>query len=412
MSFYGKNNRNYYALMIEGTLFFTGLAFLDTNSVIPIFIHTFTHSLQLAGLASTAGSASSLLAQLFIGPYVRKIKNMPAFISTIMFLFRPLPLLMLPILMFITNPYIVAWAFLAIYALLWASDGLIVVPWLDVFSRTIPDDQRGKLLGNQQLLGGIGSLIAGFIIKITLQNAKLSATRKYSVLFGISGILLLLSALAMTFVKDAPRKDNHKSSNILEYYRTLPELLNKNKAYRHMLATQIVGSFAGMTLPFLILFGQNTFALSPNQVSTLIYIQIIGSLIGGLFWGNISHRLGNKYIILTSQVINLVLPSLALTSLGLNKFLSPLFILVPICILGGINKGAWMGYTNYTIDITDEEDRPAYFVLTSLITFPATFLPYLAGAIADTWGFVPLFIISMIAAVFSTYFALTLKNTK
>jgi hypothetical protein len=23
-----------------------------------------------------------------------------------------------------------------------------------------------------------------------------------------------------------------------------------------------------------------------------------------------------------------------------------------MCVLGGINKGAWMGYTNYTIDIT------------------------------------------------------------
>ncbi|MDI3310404.1 MAG: MFS transporter, partial [Thermoanaerobacterium sp.] len=218
MPFNSGSNRNYYALMIEGTLFFTGLAFLDTNSVIPVFIHTFTQSLQLAGLASTMGSASSLLAQLFIGPYVHRIKNMPAFISTIMFLFRPLPLLMLPILMFFSNPYLVVWAFLLIYALLWASDGLIVVPWLDLFSRTIPDNQRGKLLGNQQLLGGIGGLIAGFIIKITLENAQLPTAQKYSILFGLSGVLLLLSAVAMTFVRDTPR-NSQKSANMLEYYR-------------------------------------------------------------------------------------------------------------------------------------------------------------------------------------------------
>ncbi|MCM8900963.1 MFS transporter [Caldicoprobacter algeriensis] len=410
MPFKNRNNRNYYALMIEGTLFFTGLAFLDTNSVVPVFIHTFTQSLQLAGLASTMGSASSLLAQLFMGPYIHRIKNLPAFISTIMFLFRPLPLLMVPILMFAVNPYIVVWAFLCIYALLWASDGLIVVPWLDVFGRTIPDNQRGKLLGNQQLFGGIGSLAAGFIIKITLENALLSSAQKYSILFGLSGILLLSSAVAMTFVKDSPRENSHKRINILEYYSTLPGYLNKNKAYRHMLATQLIGSLAGMILPFIILFGQNTFALSPNQVSTLIYIQIIGSLIGGLFWGNISHRLGNKYIILISQIINFTLPSLALISLGLHKFIPPLFFLVPMCVLGGINKGAWMGYTNYTIDITDEENRPVYFVLTSLITFPTTFLPYIAGIIADAWGFIPLFIIGMAAASIAINLALALKT--
>lgn len=404
-----RNSRNYYALIMEGAFFLTGLAFLDTNSVIPVFIHTFTQSLQLAGLASTMWSASSLLAQLITGPYIYRIKNLPAFISTIMFIFRPLPLLMVLILMLPANPYTVVSAFFLMYALLAASDGTIMVPWLDVFSRTIPDNQRGRLMGNQQLFAGIGSLIAGFIIKITLENSALSSTQKYSILFGLAGILLLLSSVAMIFVKDSPRKNSGKRVNIVQYYRKLPEYLSNNKAYSRMLITQLIGSLAAMIVPFIILFGKNTFALSPNQVSTLIYIQIIGSLIGGVFWGNISHRLGNKYIILISQSINFAIPALALISLWLNRFIPPLFFLALMCLLGGTNKGAWIGYTNYTIDVTDEESRPVYFVLTSLMTFPTTFLPYAAGLLADTRGFIPLFIISMLAAFIAINLALTLK---
>jgi hypothetical protein len=51
-----------------------------------------------------------------------------------------------------------------------------------------------------------------------------------------------------------------------------------------------------------------------------------------------------------------------------------------------------------------------YFVLTSLITFPTTFLPYLAGIIADAWGFIPLFIIGMAAASIAINLALALKT--
>ena len=69
-----------------------------------------------------------------------------------------------------------------------------------------------------------------------------------------------------------------------------------------------------------------------------------------------------------------------------------------------------MGYTNYTIDVVDEENRPAYFVLTSLITFPTTFLSYLAGVMADTLGFIPLFIISLGTSVIATGLALTLES--
>jgi MFS family permease len=345
-----------------------------------------------------------------IGPYIHKIKNLPAFISTIMFIFRPLFLIMVLILSLELSSDIIVWIFLFIYALLWASDGLVVVPWMDLLGRLVPGKRRGRLLGNQQLFGGIGSLIAGYIVKITLDNARLAETVKYSILFSLAGIVLLSSAVAMLFVKDSNKRSARPPVNILEYYRKLPGYLKINKAYSRMLTVQLIGSFAGAVIPFIVLFGKNTFDLSPSQVSTIIYLQIIGSLIGGLFWGNISQRMGNRYVILISRIISFIIPLLGLVSLGIYRIASPMLVLVPMCILAGINKGAWMGYTNYTIDVVDEENRPSYFVLTSLITFPTTFLPYLAGIMADTFGFVPLFIINIITSIAATGLALTLKS--
>ncbi|NLX70544.1 MAG: MFS transporter [Clostridiales bacterium] len=402
--------RNFYALLLEGTLFITGLAFLDADTVVSVFIHTFTGSLKLSGLASTLRTASSIIAQLLLGPYIRRIKNMPAFMSTIMFLFRPLCLIMVPILALKLDPNTTVWIFLFIYTLLWASDGLVVVPWTDLLGRLIPGKKRGRLLGNQQVLGGIGSLIAGYIVKTTLDNARLSEPEKYSMLFSLAGIVLLFSSVAMLFVKDTNTNTSRPPANMLEYYRKLPGYLKINKDYSRMLAVQLIGSFSAAVIPFIVLFGKGTFGLSPAQVSTMIYIQIIGSLIGGFFWGSVSQHMGNRYVILVSMIISCIIPSLGLISLGIHRTVSPLVVLVPMCLLAGINKGSWMGYTNYTIDVVDEENRPAYFVLTSLITFPTTFLAYLVGVMADAFGFVPLFIIHLSTAIIATGLALTLKS--
>ena len=90
--------RNFYALILEGTFFFSGLAFIDVNAVIPVFIYTYTQSLKLAGLATTINLAASVITQILLGPYVKSIRNMPRYMTTIMFIFRPLPLLMIPVL--------------------------------------------------------------------------------------------------------------------------------------------------------------------------------------------------------------------------------------------------------------------------------------------------------------------------
>jgi hypothetical protein len=85
--------RNYYALIAEGSFFFTGLSFLDVNAVIPVFIYTYTRSMKLVGLATTINLAASVISQILIGPYVKSIKNPRAFFIKIMFIYRMLPVL-------------------------------------------------------------------------------------------------------------------------------------------------------------------------------------------------------------------------------------------------------------------------------------------------------------------------------
>jgi len=403
------SKRNFYSLVIEGMFFWIGFAFLDSNSVIPVFIDTYTGSLYLAGLATTIRTASSLLAQLAIGPHIQRIKNMPAFMIRIMLLFRPLPILMIPVLLLSTDLFVPVWVFLIIFSLLWLSDGLVVVPWLDVFGRTIENSKRGKLLGYQQVLGGVGSLLAGLIIKEALEHPTLSDGVRYSIIFGSAGLILLISCIAMSFVRDFPRDVVEEKPNPFAYFAKLPSYFKKNKLYARMVVTQIISGFGWMVLPFVILYNKDTFGLNPSQISTLIYTQIIGTLAGGIFWGSVSHRLGNRFVITISQIISFALSLLVLVSLPLSHLINAFYLSIIMSFLTGLCMGSWLGFVNYTIDVVEENERPIYFVLTSVVTLPLTFLPFVSGLSANVWGFTHLFLVSLSAA--SLAFTISLKLT-
>ena len=264
----------------------------------------------------------------------------------------------------------------------------------------------------QQLFGGIGSLAAGFIIKSVLENTAFSDATRYSIIFSSASILMILSSAAMLLTRDLPRPIESKPAKNRHYYASLPAYLKKNKDFRRVALIRILSSFTSMVAPFLILFGQNIFRLDVSQVSTLIYIQIAGGLLGGVIWSQISSRFGNKFVILTAQVTGLLIPIAALACFLVRDLSLPWYLLWPIILANGTNMGSWVGTFNYLIDIIDEEERTIYLLLSSVITFPLTGLAFLAGILADQTGFVPLFIISIVTACLGIFLARGLKSRR
>ncbi|NJD04066.1 MAG: MFS transporter [Ruminiclostridium sp.] len=404
------SKRNFIFMTVEGSLIFSALAFLDANTVIPIFVYAYTGNLQLAGLASTLKMFFTFLPQLLVGIYAYKIRNVPRFTALVMLFFRSLPLLMIPVLLAGLNPYLTVLIFLVLYCAFYTGEGIISIPWWDVFGRTIPFERRGRLLGYQLLFGGIGGLAAGFIIKITLDNTQLSSAVKYSVLFGCGGFIALLSAISMMSVRDFARKTDCKYETLIGRLRRLPGYLFKNKEFVNINIVQVISFFNGMLVPLLILFCKDTFNLGTSEVSTLIYVQIAGTLAGGILWGNISHYLGNKYAVMISQIIGFGINGMALAFIALKPLGVHFLLLWLIAFMSGLYMGSWLGFLNYIIDVTTEEDRTIYLVINSVITFPFALLYYFAGLAASRLGFLPVFTIASVFAIGAVIMSFTLKS--
>lgn len=404
------HKRNYLSMIIEGSFYNTGMAFIDVNAVIPVFIFAYTNSVLLAGLATTLYYSVSFIIQFLSGPYVKEIKNMPVYICYITLFSRPLPFLMIPILFSRLNPWQVVGAFFFLYTLFCSAKGLIVLPWYDIFSRTINPAKRGILQGYQQLFGGIGALIAGFIVKKLLEDPDINNPQRYAAIFFLAGFVLTVSSFAMMTIRDLPRERKTQKLDYSTYYRRLPQYLRQHKTFQTLMIVRILASIANMIAPFMIIFSQTEFQLSVVSISNLVYIQIIGGLLGGVIWGKISSRYGNHQLIMYSQILGLIIPLLAMTLRLINGQDLPVFVIGTMVFANGINMNGWIGFINYTIDIVSEADRTVYLLLNNIVIFPFSFLAFFAGITAQYIGYMPVFLVSTLAAATAVFYAKKLQQ--
>lgn len=391
---------NYIAMSWDGALLFFGLAFMDANAVIPLFVNKYTHSVKFTGLAISLNMFAAIISQIIIGPHLNKIKNIPRFISRMTLFYRPLPFLLIPVLLSSIQPTIKVAIFFVVYFLFFLFNGINNLPWSDLFGRTIIQENRSRVLGNQQLLGGIGGILAGLLISYLSNLDTINDDVRFSIIFGFSAFFFALSRIAIHYIKDLsqPRTSNSESVSYWQYFSDLPLYIKKDMAFRRVSLVRILSGISGMIVPLIIVFGKVNFALSDRQVSLLVSVQIFGGLAGGLLWRQVGAHIGNKWVIRISAMITLAQSLLAIISLviaGETQIWRIMFILV---IANAINSGSWVGFINYTIDIANEKNRIQYLMIGNFINTPLAILVLLGGFIADSVGFLPVFLIASLTA--------------
>ena len=102
---------------------------------------------------------------------------------------------------------------------------------------------------------------------------------------------------------------------------------------------------------------------------------IIGQIIGGFTWVQITKRWGNTFLMMISHILPILIASLGIISFfvasATGKSCFP-FIAVMV-VMTGMNLSAWLGYAHRVIDTVDPNKRTGYLVLQSLLQFPFTF---------------------------------------
>ncbi len=393
-------DRNANLMILEGTIFWAGLSFLQGDTVVTNFIRLTTGSAALAGFAATTRSLCWLLGQFFLGLFIHKFRSQSRLMGVVGFLSRPLILLMaLMMVLGVTGPA-AAWLFLGLYALFFLTDGMLSLCWLQICTRTLPIARRGEVVSIQQTYAGIAGLGVGWVLK-TLLGGQLSFQTQYAVIFALAGILMLLDAVALSLIRDVPHESAPEQPPVhpIRYIARMLPILKEAPPVRHSLITRMLYTLTLMAAPINLMFGREA-GLSEAQLSILVFMPVAGQILSGALWAQVCRRLSYPVMMRMAQALGVLCAIANIACYFVARAGCPVMVPLSLAmVLVSVNTSAGTGFFQHMVAQVSEEKRSDTIVLSALMMAPLSFSTYLAGAIVERAGYLPVYLAMLTAGM-------------
>ncbi|MGZ4030715.1 MAG: MFS transporter [Tumebacillaceae bacterium] len=407
--------RNFNMLTLDGVLYYTALTFLDATILIPLFLEHLSGSAMLIGLATAIRQFSFVAPQMFIARLMSRIPRLTRFVFWSYLICRFAFLFVIAELLHDPSSHWVLIAFFVGYSMFTLGEGVIQVPWMDLFGRTISPQNHGKLFGVMQTFGAIGAFAGGLVIQYVLARPEqFPYPTNFLVMFSLAFVVLFFSTLSFLYVKEGPRrhipaKDAEKSW--WSIIGNLPRTWRNNRAFRTLMIVQLLVGLHQLAMPFYILYVQKLTGVVESFVGFLVIAQIVGGMFGGVVLGGMSTRLGNQLTVRLTVFLNVCVPVLILLAgrtvqpIGVELLVGGAFFLM------GMIGGGWIGVTNYLMEISNDETRGCYVAYLNTCTAPLAILPVFSGKFVHAFSYETMFVIVLILLLVALYWSWKLPIT-
>jgi MFS family permease len=383
---------NFLVNILDGASFWFGMSFFSSTIILPLFVSHFTDSPLTIGLISFLGWGGVFLPQLFMANAVERAPRKKFFPVTLGFFLERLPILLLaPAVYFlaIRQPILTLIIFFVLYTWQNVGAGVILVGWQDMIAKIIPVEKRGRFFGISNFIGNGAGILGALAVPFVLE--KFTFPLGYVFSFAVAGGMFLLSWVFLSLTREPPVHSSKPPVSQLDYLRSLPEVLRKDRNFRMYLLAQIIFSLSGMATGFLVVYTVKTWNLPDAEASGFMIALQIGLTLAYLFFGFLSDRKGHKLSLEICLLLSALLLILAIIAPSPWWFF-PIFFL-----RGAVNAGTFISGISIVYEFTDAENRPTYIGLANTIPgIVVSVAPLIGGWLAGAINYRAMFILSAI----------------
>lgn len=410
---------NVWAFVLDMAMFTVAMSFISTTTVLPTFIGTLTDSEVIVGLAGGLTSGAWLLPQLAVASAVSRLPRKKPLMVRAAWVSRPfLVLLAIFIALFgRTLPELVLAVTLLTITLFFMIDAMVSIPWFDILARAFPHRIRGRVLGASQVVGAIGGIGAGVVVRYVLSEASPFAyPGNYASLFALAGIAFILGAVALCFIREPdPTVSQEQAPTIRQAIRSLPDMLVRDRAFRWLSIVRVLSGFVAISSTFFVLHATRNLGFAPEDAGLFVSAQVLGSLASGLLMGVIPDRWGPLKHIRTVIAVSAVPPLLALAAGPLSSLggQSVMYLYLLLYFSLGIYTGSLgLPYFNWIFEHAEETRRPLYIGLSNTVTALVMLAPTLGGWIIRVMSYEAAFVASLGVALAALALSTRVPDTR
>lgn len=403
-----ERRRNYRFGVLNGALFQAGEGFIDSTTVIPVFVSRLTSSSALIGLCASLGDVGWFLPQFAVAPWLARFPRL-LWVYRRAATVRALALgvlaaLTLPLAR--SHPGALLGVFLLCYGVYAFGAGIAAIPFVEVVSKTIPRERLGAYWSQRLFWGGLLAAGAGLIVR---EVSRFEDPRiGYAILFSLAMVLVSIGYALFSAIREPAGPTGEAGGTPLGHLREGWDLLRRDPPFRRLFLARTSLSLWLTASPFMVLFAVRDLGGGPRAVGSFLFARVAGAVLSNLAWQPLSRRYGNRALMriaaLGCSAVALAAAGVAVASpwaLGwLDARTSVMALEAVACVGGAVQSGMIVGFASLLIELAPHGRRHSFVSLMNSFLGVTMLLPTVGGALVDWFNAPLVFMLCAAAALF------------
>ena len=381
---------NLVALGLDFGLFLVGLSFAGQSTILPAFAAHLGAPNVVIGAIPAIMTIGWYLPPLFVAGYTESLSRKLPFILRYT-VWERAPYLVLAATAFALAegaPRLALVVVLAMLLLIAGTGGVLMPAWMDVVGRAIPTRLRGRFFAVASMGAGVAGLGAGLITAWLL--SAVPAPRSYAICFFLAALVLALSYVALTRVREPAGPAGAPRSPLRHQLRRVPALVRGDRNLAWYLVARVVASVGTAATGFYTVYALGVLGAPAWQAGVFTTSIVVGKLAGDAVLGWVADHAGHRAVLIAGVAATFAANAVAITAR------SPDALLVSFALVGVQFAAQNVSGLNVLLEFAPSvAERPTYLGLGLTAMAPVAFAaPLLAGLAADAWGFRTVFAIT------------------
>ncbi|MFK7600690.1 MFS transporter [Deinococcus sp. SM5_A1] len=385
-------DRNEQLGILNGWGVFIGDGFLNVTVVVAGFASKLGAPNWVIGLLPAIAGGGWMLPQLLVAARVRSLPHkLPVYRSAAAI--RTLSYLSMALIaaFLAGQPALCLTLFVLAMLVNSLASGVAGLPFLEVVSKTVSTERRPRFFGTRNLYGGLLAFGAGLLVRWIL-GSGLEFPLNYALIFGLGTAAYTFGYWIFGRLQEPPDPPQ-QAQGVRAEFRAIPETL-RDPYFRAFLTVRLLLAGASMSDPFFTVYALRELHFPPAILGVFVMALTGAAPLSNIVWQRVAERKGSRRIIRYASVFYGLAPLYAamVGMLGLGKWAYlGVFMLTSVAA-----QGFSLGHTNHLLNISPPNARSRYIGTLNSLVGAALFTPVLGGLVADRFGYLPVFTISLL----------------
>ncbi len=345
---------NFGANLMDGALFWFGLSFVSSTTILPLFVAKLSSNPLLFGLLAVIGQGSWYLPQVFTANFTERMPRAKPIVINLGFFLERLPLwvMVLAPIVALRSPALALIILFTAYAWHGIGAGLIAPAWQELIARCFPVDRRGRFFGTTMFIGA-GAAAAGAALSTWFLD-RVPFARSFTLIFGIAATALTFSWAFLALTREPVRAVQTPRRSNRQFLGELPGIVRRDHNFRRFLVARAMLTLGGLGTGFITVSAIERWQIADSVVGVYTAVYMIGQTAGTLAFGFLADRFGHK--------LSLEIGALASALAFLAALLAPApGWIFAVFFLLGISVGALLvSGIMVNMEFSASERRPTY----------------------------------------------------